>query len=78
MVHKNMSRSKNPTLFYGVLLLALFTLIACIYYVIPGFSHILVTHDPLAMHPTHAAAFAALTVVCIIVALVNRPKSAFR
>jgi hypothetical protein len=78
MVREIMSRSKNPTLFYGPLVLALFTLIACIYYVVPGFSHILVTHDPLAMHPTHAAAFAALTVVCVIAALVNRPGSAFR
>lgn len=78
MVRKIMNRSKNPTLFYGALLLASFTLMACVYYVIPGFSHILVTHDPLAMHPTHAAAFAALTVICIVAALVNRPKSALR
>ncbi len=76
MVYNIMSHVKNPALFYGALAFALFTLIACIYYLIPGFSHILVTHDPLSMHPTHAAAFAALTIISIIAALVNRPKTA--
>ena len=46
-----------------------------IYYIIPGYNHLLVTHDSLSSHPTHAFAFFALAMICLIVALVTRPKA---
>jgi len=71
-----MSSPKNPAIFYGAIVVAVIALALSIYYMIPGYSHILVTHDSTAMHLTHAIGFAAITVVCIIAALVNRPKPA--
>ncbi|MBV9689037.1 MAG: hypothetical protein JO202_04930 [Ktedonobacteraceae bacterium] len=69
-----MVRSNNPTLFFGAIGVAVIAVALSVYYIIPGYSHILVTHDPMAGHPTHALGFAAIAVVCIIAALVNRPK----
>jgi hypothetical protein len=47
-----------------------------IYYIIPGYNHLLVTQDSSSSHPKHALAFFALAMICIVVALVTRPKAA--
>ncbi|HLI88502.1 MAG TPA: hypothetical protein VKV37_07415 [Ktedonobacteraceae bacterium] len=73
-----MSRPKNPALFYGAIIIAIIAVLACVYYVLPGYNHILATHDFTSMQPKHALAFGAIAVLCIIVALVNRPRSATR
>jgi hypothetical protein len=69
-----MVRSNNPVLFFGAIGVAVIAIALSVYYIMPGYNHILVTHDPMAGHPTHALGFAAIAVVCIIAALVNRPK----
>jgi hypothetical protein len=71
-----MGTPKNPAVFYGAIVVAVLAILGAIYYALPGYSHILVTHDPLARHVTHTAAFVALAVICIVAALVTRPKAA--
>lgn len=73
-----MGSPKNPLVFYGAIVVAIIALALAIYYVIPGYDHLLVTHDSASMHPTHAAAFGGIAVICIIAALVTRPKSSTR
>jgi hypothetical protein len=70
-----MANSNNRTIFYVAIIVALVALILCVFYLIPGVTHPLVSSDPTAAHYKHAAAFGALTVVAIIGALVTRPKS---
>jgi len=65
-------------LFGGAIVGAVVCLAISIYYIIPGYNHILVTHDPTQYHLTHAGAFFALAVICVIFALVTRPKSKSR
>jgi hypothetical protein len=72
---KFMSNAKNPALFYGAIAVAVVALLLCIYYVIPGINHVLVSGNPTAMHLKHVALFAALTVLGVIGALVTRPKA---
>jgi hypothetical protein len=69
------SELKNPGLFYGAIAVAIVALLLCIYYVIPGIPHMLVSSNPTAMHLKHVALFAALTVLGVIGALVTRPKA---
>ena len=69
---------KNPVLFYGAILVAVVALALAVYYIIPGIYHPLTTTPPLASHPTHAVAFFILAVICVVAALVTRPKSARR
>lgn len=71
-----MGSPKNPAIFYGAIIAAVVSIILCIYYAIPGYNHLLVTQNPMGFHTTHVIAFAALTVICIVAALVTRPKSA--
>jgi len=73
-----MGSPKNPTIFYGAIVAAIVSIVLCIYYAVPGYNHILVTHDPMASHATHVVAFAAITAICIVAALVTRPKSAIK
>ncbi len=73
-----MGNTKNPTVFYGAIIVAILAILGAIYYALPGYSHILVTHDPLARHVTHTIAFAALAIICIVAALVTRPKPAVK
>jgi hypothetical protein len=68
--------NKKRSLFWGALVGAVICLVVSIYYIIPGYDHVLVTHDSTYTHPTHAFAFFALAVICGLVALVTRPKSA--
>ncbi|MBV9227729.1 MAG: hypothetical protein JOZ18_00345 [Chloroflexi bacterium] len=70
--------TKNPALFYGAIVVAILSIALSVYYIMPGYPHILVTHDPTLGHPTHAFAFGGLAVICIIAALVTRPKSSTR
>ena len=63
-------------LFGGAILAAVICLAVSVYYIIPGYDHVLVTHDSTQSHPTHALAFFALAVICVVFALVTRPKGA--
>jgi len=71
-----MANAKSPALFYGAIAVAVIALLLCIYYIIPGVNHVLVSGNPTAVHLKHVALFAAITVLGIIAALVTRPKSA--
>jgi hypothetical protein len=73
-----MGNVKSPALFFGAIVVAVLAILGAIYYALPGYSHILVTHDPMARHVTHTIAFAALAVICVIAALVTRPKPAVK
>jgi DMSO/TMAO reductase YedYZ heme-binding membrane subunit len=70
--------TKSPAIFYGAIVAAIIAILVAVYYALPGYSHILVTHDPMARHITHTAAFGALALICIVAALVTRPKSAIK
>jgi hypothetical protein len=74
--HKNGGFSMNRMIiFIAAIVVAILAIIASIYYATPGHYHILVTHDYTSGHPSHALLFGAIAVVCIIAALVMRPKS---
>lgn len=66
---------KNPALFYGAIVVAIICVALAIYYVIPGIYHVATTSDS---HFKHMALFLAIAVVCVIAALVTRPKSNLR
>jgi uncharacterized membrane protein len=68
-------KNNNLALFCGAIIAALVCIGISVYYIIPGYNHLLVTHDFTSSHPTHAFAFFALAVICVVVALVTRPKS---
>jgi hypothetical protein len=61
----------RKTLFFGAIVVALVSLILAIYYAMPGVYHVLTGGS----QPTHFVLFVFLTVLCILVALVNRPKA---
>lgn len=61
-------------LFIGGLVIALVALLCSIYYIIPGYAHVLVTHNATASHPTHALAFFTLAFLAFLVALISRPR----
>ncbi len=65
----------KSTLFYGAIVVAIIALVLAVYYIIPGIYHPLTNTPPMSSHPTHAVLFFAITVICVIAALVNRPKS---
>ncbi len=64
---------RNPALFYGAILVAVIAALVAVYYAIPMASHILAASP--GPHYKHAAAFAAVAIICIIAALVTRPKA---
>lgn len=64
------------TLFYGAIAAAVVALALAVYYLIPGIYHPFTSTPPLDSHPTHAVAFGALAVICILVALVSRRRTA--
>lgn len=66
--------NKRP-LFWGAIVGGVICLAVSIYYIIPGYEHVLVTHDSTYSHPTHAFAFFALAMMCVVVTLVTRPTS---
>lgn len=70
---------KNPALFIGSLVVAVVALALGVFYLIPGPYHPLTfSKTPESAHLTHAVAFFVLCLLLIVVALVNRPKSAVR
>ena len=69
---------KNPLLFFGGIGVAIIAIALGIYYAIPGIYHPFTFSPAMEGHPTHAAAFFILAVLCVIVALVNRPRSTVR
>ena len=73
-----MNKPKNPALFFGAIIVAIIALALSIYYIVPGPYHLLTTHDYTSSHPTHAVLFFAIAIVCVIAALVTRPKSIVR
>ena len=74
-----MNQPKNPALFYGAIAVAVIFLALSVFYIIPGPYHPLTfSGTPTDMHPTHAVGFFAIAVVCVIAALVTRPKSTVR
>lgn len=70
-----MASSNNRAIFYAAIVVAIVALVVCVFYVIPGVTHPLVSSDPTGPHYKHAAAFGALAVIAIIGALVTRPKA---
>ena len=69
--------SKHPAVFVGAIIIALLSFVIGIYYALPHVYHVFVsgTHPPLDPQPTHVVLFMGIAVVCIIAALVTRPKS---
>lgn len=67
--------NKKQSLFWGAIVGGVICPAVSIYYLLPGYDHVLVTHDATSSHPTHAFAFFALAGICGIVALVTRPQS---
>lgn len=71
-----MGTPKNPALFFGGIGVAIIAIALSVYYIIPGYSHILVTHDPTSAHLSHAVLFAAIALISILAAAVSRPRRA--
>ncbi|HLL80150.1 MAG TPA: hypothetical protein VKT25_11660 [Ktedonobacteraceae bacterium] len=66
-------------MFIGSLVVAVVALALGVFYLIPGPYHPLTfSKTPESAHLTHAIAFFVLCLLLIVVALVNRPKSAVR
>ncbi len=70
-----MGTPKNPALFFGGIGIAIVAIALSVYYIIPGYSHLLVTHDSTSAHPTHAILFAAIALISILAAVINRPRN---
>lgn len=68
-------RTKNPAMFYGAIVLAIVFLLVCVYYILPGYYHVLSTHDFTKPQLKHALLFGVLAILAILAALVTRPKS---
>ncbi|MGH2482218.1 MAG: hypothetical protein ACRDHW_21415, partial [Ktedonobacteraceae bacterium] len=70
---KGNSFMNKSTLFLGGILLCIVGIALGIFFLIPGIPHIITTS---AAHGKHATAAFVLAALCLIVALVNRPKAA--
>ncbi len=67
---------KNKSaIFAGAIIIAIICIALAVFYAIPGINHPLVSENATSAHWKHVALFAALTILCIIGALVTRPKS---
>ncbi len=71
---------KNPAVFYGAIVVAVISFILGIYYAIPGVYHVATSgsHPAMDPQPAHIVLFVVLTIVCVVAALVTRPKSRVR
>ena len=71
---------KNPALFYGAIVVAVISLALGVYYAIPGVYHVLTSgsHPAMDPQPTHVVLFVVVAIVCVIAALVTRPRSRAR
>ena len=65
--------SRN-NLFYIFLALTLVFLLGAVYYAIPGVHHVLALHNPDNIQIKHIIGLVGVAIVCLLVALVNRPK----
>lgn len=63
---------KSPAIFYGAIVVAIIALILGVEYLIPGVPHLL---TDTAMHLKHAVLFFFIAAICIVGALVTRPKA---
>ncbi|GCE13878.1 hypothetical protein [Tengunoibacter tsumagoiensis] len=61
-------------IFLGAIVLAVLFFLIAIYYIVPGYDHLFVTHDSASSHFNHFIAFFGLAVISGFVALVNRSK----
>jgi hypothetical protein len=77
---KEVNPMKNPAIFFGAIAVAIIALLIGIYYTIPGFHHVATfgSHPADQMQPSHMALFYGIFVICVIAALVTRPKSSVR
>ena len=68
---------KNPALFYGAIVIAVISLALGVYYAVPGVYHVLTSgaHPPMDSQPSHVLLFVGIAVVCVLAALVTRPRS---
>lgn len=67
--------SRN-NLFYTFLAFTALSLLGAVYYTIPGIHHVLAPHNPNDIQIKHIIGLAGVAIVCLLVALVNRPKKA--
>jgi ABC-type thiamin/hydroxymethylpyrimidine transport system permease subunit len=70
----------RTTFFFGSVIIAVIALVLAVYYALPGVYHVLVSgsHPPLDPQPAHVALFGVITILAVLAALVNRPKSTTR
>jgi cytochrome b561 len=66
----------NSSIFIGAIVVAIICVVLAVFYAIPGIYHPLTSAPATASHWKHVALFAALAVLCVIGALVTRPKKA--
>jgi len=67
---------KNKSaIFSSAIIIAIICVALAIFYAIPGINHPLVSENATSSHWKHVALFAALTIFCVIGALVTRPKA---
>lgn len=64
---------KNPALFFGGIILTILGIALGIFFLVPGINHVIADSSP---HTKHAIACFAIAALGILVALVNRPKTA--
>lgn len=70
---QNPNASKNSTLFFGAIVVAIIAIALVVYYLIPMDSHILASGAD-KQNFKHAMGLGALAILAIIAALVTRPK----
>lgn len=64
---------KNPTLFFGGIVLVIIGIALGVFFLIPGVPHIIADSN---QHLKHVIAFFCLAVLGVLAALVNRPGTA--
>jgi hypothetical protein len=71
---------KSPVVFFGALAIAVVALALTIYYAIPGIHHVATfgTHPANEIQPAHIALFGVIAVLCVLAALIARPKAGAR
>jgi hypothetical protein len=75
-----MNKTKNPALFFGAIAVAVIAFIIGVYYAIPGVTHVFISgsHKATDPQPAHIVLFLGIAIICVLVALVTRPKSTVR
>ena len=66
------SNSNRSTIFIAAIVVAIIAILIAVYYAVPLDSHILASGA--GAHYKHAIAFGAIAIICILGALVMRPK----